>query len=230
MIKAALFDLDGVVFDTESQYTIFWGGEGRKYHPEMPDFAQKIKGQTLVQIYDKYFSSPEVFLEAGEEADVAAGQRRITERLNRFEQQMDYVYIDGFEDFVKDLKAHGVKCAVVTSSNLPKMENVYARHPEFLTYFDRVLTSEDFAKSKPDPDCYLKAAQAFGVEPVECAGFEDSFNGLKSVRAAGACVVGLATTNSREAIREYSDLVIDNYVSFSFQQLESFYHGIFINR
>lgn len=55
MIKAALFDLDGVVFDTESQYSVFWGMIGKEYHPEISDFAQIIKGQTLVQIYDKYF-------------------------------------------------------------------------------------------------------------------------------------------------------------------------------
>ena len=61
MIKAALFDLDGVVFETESQYTIFWGMIGREYHPEMPDFAHRIKGQTLVQIYDKYFSDAQTF-------------------------------------------------------------------------------------------------------------------------------------------------------------------------
>lgn len=46
MIKAALFDLDGVVFDTESQYSIFSGMIGREYHPEMPDFEYRIKGQT----------------------------------------------------------------------------------------------------------------------------------------------------------------------------------------
>lgn len=56
MIKVALFDLDGVVFETESQYSIFWGMIGREYHPEIPDFEYRIKGQTLVQIYDKYFS------------------------------------------------------------------------------------------------------------------------------------------------------------------------------
>ena len=49
MIKAALFDLDGVVFDTESQYSVFWGMIGKEYHPEIPDFAQIIKGQTLVE-------------------------------------------------------------------------------------------------------------------------------------------------------------------------------------
>lgn len=60
MIKAALFDLDGVVFETESQYSIFWGMIGREYHPEIPDFEYRIKGQTLVQIYDKYFSEDSV--------------------------------------------------------------------------------------------------------------------------------------------------------------------------
>ena len=81
------------------------------------------------------------------------------------------------------------------------MLNVYERHPEFKAYFDRVLTSEDFAESKPHPDCYLKGASYFGVEPEDCVGLEDSFNGLKAVRASGAFTLGLATTNSREAIQ-----------------------------
>ena len=136
MIKAALFDLDGVVFDTESQYTIFWGMIGREYHPELTDFAQRIKGQTLAQIYDKYFD------------DIKEEQPKITARLDEFERNMKYEYIVGFEDFIKDLKANGVKCAVVTSSNIQKMLNVYEKHPEFKAYFDRVLTSEDFEKSK----------------------------------------------------------------------------------
>ena len=51
-LKAALFDLDGVVFDTEPQYTVFWGSQCRLYHPEHPGLEQEIKGQTLTQIYD----------------------------------------------------------------------------------------------------------------------------------------------------------------------------------
>ena len=153
MIKAALFDLDGVVFETESQYSIFWGMIGREYHPEIPDFEYRIKGQTLVQIYDKYFSEDSVFAHIKGYTDVKSEQDKITTRLNEFEKNMSYPYITGFEDFIKDLKQNGVKCAVVTSSNIQKMLNVYKQHQEFKGYFDRVLTSEDFAKSKPDPDC-----------------------------------------------------------------------------
>lgn len=56
---AALFDLDGVIFDTESQYSLFWSKKGREYLPEVENFEQKIKGQTLVQIFDKWFAGRE---------------------------------------------------------------------------------------------------------------------------------------------------------------------------
>ncbi len=221
MIKAALFDLDGVVFDTESQYTIFWGMIGREYHPEMADFSQRIKGQTLVQIYDKYFAEDSVFGHIADCVDVASEQAKITARLDEFEQNMEYHYIAGFPEFVLDLRKNGVKTAVVTSSNVRKMLNVYERHPEFKSYFDRVLTSEDFAKSKPDPDCYIKGAACFGVAPSECVGLEDSFNGLKAVRASGAFTLGLSTTNTEEDIRPYSDYVIPDYKVLNYKELEN---------
>ena len=132
---------------------------------------------------------------------------------------MKYPYIPGVENFIKELKQNGVKCAVVTSSNIQKMLNVYEQHPEFKGYFERVLTSEDFAKSKPDPDCYLKGAACFGAQPSECVGLEDSFNGLKAVRASGAFTLGLSTTNSAESIAPYSDYVIPNYEGFTFADL-----------
>ncbi len=199
-IKAALFDLDGVVFDTEPQYSIFWGAQCREFHPEIPGLEHKIKGQTLVQIYDAWFSGP-----------LADSQSLITERLNEYESQMNYDYIPGFEEYIRKLRQQGIKTAVVTSSNQPKMKAVYAKHPEFKSLFDAILTSEDFERSKPDPDCYLKAAERFGVESKNCVVFEDSFNGLKSGRAAGMYVIGLATTNAAEDIAPLCDKVIEDF-------------------
>ena len=201
--KAALFDLDGVVFNTEPQYTEFWGAQCRDFHPEHPGLEHEIKGQTLVQIFDRHFSG-----------DLAYSQEIITNRLNDFEQTMRFDYIEGFEDFVSRLRSRGVKTAVVTSSNIAKMQSVYQSRSEFRQMFDAILTSEDFERSKPDPDCYLKAAERLGAEIDECIVFEDSFNGLKSGRAAGMKVVGLATTNSAESIAPYSDVIISNYNNF----------------
>ena len=209
-LKAALFDLDGVVFDTEPQYSIFWGSQCRLYHPEHPGLEHEIKGQTLTQIYDQWFSGP-----------LLDEQPKITERLNEYESKMHYDYIDGFERMIADLRSHGVKTAVVTSSNLPKMEAVYRYQPEFKNLFDAILTSEDFDRSKPDPDCYLKAAERLGANTDECIVFEDSFNGLRSGRAAEMKVVGLATTNSVESIRSLSDIQISDYRDMGYDQLSS---------
>ena len=208
--KAALFDLDGVVFDTEPQYTVFWGGICRQYHPEHPGLEHEIKGQTLTQIYDRWFSGP-----------LLSEQESITSRLNDYEQQMSYEYIAGFEALVATLHSHGVKTAVVTSSNIPKMQSVYRHQPGFTSLFDAILTSEDFDRSKPDPDCYIKAAQRLEAESDECVVFEDSFNGLRAGRAARMAVVGLATTNAIEAIKPLSDLQIINYEGLTFEQLDT---------
>ena len=203
MVKACLFDLDGVVFDTEPIYTKFWHNIGVKYCPTIPNFAHNIKGQTLVQIYDKYF--------AGEKDK----QEDITKDLNDFERNMPFVYIAGFEDFIKGLRCKGIKTAVVTSSNLEKMQNVYNKHPKFKGYFDEILTSEDFVESKPSPDCYFKAAARLDVPLEECIVFEDSFNGLQSGIASGARVIGLATTNSIAEIEPFTKEVITNYEGFT---------------
>ena len=208
-MKAALFDLDGVVFDTEPQYTEFWGSQCRLYHPELPGLEQEIKGSTLTQIYDRWFSGL-----------LADEQAVITERLNAFEAQMRFEFIPGFERLIADLHANGVKTAVVTSSNQPKMESVYRAQPHFKQLFDAILTSEDFDYSKPHPDCYLKAATRLGVAPSECVVFEDSFNGLKSGRAACMAVVGLTTTNSAQAIALLSDIQIPDYQQLSYSSLQ----------
>lgn len=203
MFKAALFDLDGVIFDTEPQYTVFWGSQCRQYHPEHPGLEHEIKGSTLDQIFDRWWAGP-----------LESERAAVTRRLDEFEAQMSYDYIDGLQDFQADLRRHNIKTAIVTSSNRQKMDSVYRSRPELPLIFDAILTSEDFTESKPSPQCYLRAASRLGVEPGECVVFEDSFNGLRSGRSAGMYVVGLATTNSREAIAPLSDIQIDNYNNF----------------
>ena len=198
--KCALFDLDGVVFDTEHQYSVFWQKECQYYHPEQPGLEHRIKGMVLTEIFNNFFK------------DVEDDWGDIVERLNSWESSMDYEYVAGFEEFIAQLKLHGVKTAVVTSSNREKMKSVYRQHPQFKEMFDVILTAEDFDKSKPDPDCYLKGMARFGCKPDETVVFEDSVNGLKSGKASGALLVGLCTTNPEEIIKKYTNLIIYNYL------------------
>ena len=203
---AALFDFDGVIMDTETQYTVFWNEQGLKYLNE-EDFGRRIKGQTLVQIYEKYFST------------LPEAQQEITAKLNVFEKQMSYEYIPGVEAFIADLHRHDVKIAVVTSSNEEKMQNVYNAHPEFKGMVDRILTGEMFARSKPAPDCFLLGMEIFESTPESTYVFEDSFHGLQAGMTSGATVIGLATTNSREAITGKAHYIMDDFTGMTYDKL-----------
>ena len=193
----ALFDLDGVILDTEGSYTAFWDDYGSRHFSEK-DFGLKIKGQTLVKIIGDYFA---------EENE----RKSITDAINDFERNMSYPFVPGVENYIKSLKSNGIRTAVVTSSNLLKMENVYRCHPGFREMFDMILTSEDFSESKPSPYCYLKAMRLFGAGPEDCVVFEDSLAGLQAARASGAFVTALTTTNPEEVVRNYADLVIRDF-------------------
>lgn len=193
----ALFDLDGVILDTEGSYTAFWDDYGSRHFSEK-DFGLKIKGQTLVKILADYFPDENE-------------RKSITDAINDFERNMSYPFVPGVENYIKSLKSNGIRTAVVTSSNLLKMENVYRCHPGFREMFDMILTSEDFSESKPSPYCYLKAMRLFGAGPEDCVVFEDSLAGLQSARASGAFVTALTTTNPEEVVRNYADLVIRDF-------------------
>ena len=199
--SAVLFDLDGVIVDTEGQYSLFWKQIGEEYMPGMPDFALAIKGRTLTQIYDTYFPD-------------AADRATITERLNAFERQMDFPYIAGAREFLEALQAQGVPTAIVTSSNCDKMACLYARHPEIKNLVTAVLTAEDARRSKPAPDCYLAAAERLGADISKCIVFEDSPSGLAAGHASGAFVIGVCTSLAATEIEPLCDAYIEDFKDF----------------
>ena len=201
-----LFDFDGVIVDTETQYTTFWNKTGKDYLG-LEDFGHTIKGQTLKQILGKYFEG------------MQKEQEEIIPLLYAFEAQMSYEYMPGFTRFMSGIKEAGVRTAIVTSSNDAKMANAFKAHPELPGLVDAILTSEHFSRSKPDPECFLKGMEVLGGVPEDTYVFEDSFHGIKAGRASGAKVIGLATTNRREDIAPLCDMVIDDFTNLSLQDL-----------
>lgn len=203
----ALFDFDGVLMDTETQYSRFWDTAGKRY-VDMEGFGHVIKGQTLKQIFSRFFARYS-------EEELS----QIEAELNDFESNMDYGFIPGAKEFLDELKNAGIRTAIVTSSNDKKMSNVYRAHPELDDMVDAILTSEDFSRSKPDPECFIKGMERLGGRPESTVVFEDSIHGLKAGRASGAIVVGLATTNPKEVIEPLCDMVIDDFSDFSINHL-----------
>lgn len=208
LCKAALFDFDGVVMDTETGYTRFWTEIGIRYLNN-PHFGMEIKGQTLTSIYERYFSG-----------ELEKVRLELTRELHRFEKDVEYNYIEGVVDFIADLRRNGVKTAIVTSSDASKMANVYLQHPEIPSMFDEILLSGMFRRSKPAPDCFLKGMECFGTGVHETVVFEDSVHGLEAGTASGAFVVGLSTTYPKERIRPLCDVVIPDFNGLDFGKLQ----------
>ena len=204
---AALFDFDGVVVDTEPQYSLFWDEKGEKYHPEIPEFGHHIKGQTLTQIYSQYFLHP------------VGLQPEITRELLDFETRMTFEYIPGVVDFMKELRREGVKIAIVTSSNDQKMANAHRALPELKSMVDAIVTADKVTHSKPHPECFLLGAETLRMPIENCIVFEDSFHGIEAGNRAGMKVIGLSTTNDASSIQDKVALVIPDFVDFTHEKM-----------
>ena len=200
-----LFDLDGVLLDSEGQYSIFWAAMDERYHTGVPDFARYIKGFHLTRILG-YFENDEV-------------RGQVVEQLLDFEHNMPYEFFPGALDLVKQLHDAHIPMAIVTSSDRKKMQSLYCQHPEFSTLFDQIVTGDMVAHAKPDPDCFLLGARLIGVDIKDCIIFEDSRNGLIAGRQSGARVIGVATTLSSDVVSTLSDMTIDKVSDLSIEQM-----------
>jgi len=176
-----------------------WDSVGRELFPDVPDFAFRVKGQTLASIKEHWLKGDE---------SLAA---RMKECLDAFEAKMNYPYMPGAEDFLRECRKDGLKTALVTSSDVRKMLFVYKEHPRFTELFDVLVLAEDVRHSKPAPDAYQLAAEKLGLLPTDCVVFEDSLNGLRAGRASGAFVVGLSTTLAAEEVQPLSDIVVPGF-------------------
>ncbi|WP_455638052.1 HAD family hydrolase [Parabacteroides sp.] len=204
-LKTALFDFDGVVVDTEPIYDIFWNEAGKRYGLGIDNFASVIKGTTLPYIMDKYFS------DRSEEF-----RRQVIKESTEYESTMPLPAMPGSMEFLHLLKEKGVKIGLVTSSDDTKIERAFKLHP-LDNIFDTVVTADRITKGKPDPMCYLLAANDLGVSPADCLVFEDSFAGIQAGTAAGMRVIGLSTTNPEESLKDKVYEVIPNFEKITFE-------------
>ncbi|MCD8386072.1 MAG: HAD family phosphatase [Bacteroidales bacterium] len=206
-MKAVLFDLDGVLIDTEGIYSNFWATTGRDFGVEDPEFAHKIKGTTLAQILDRNFPKEM--------------HQRIIDVLVDFEHNMRYEIFPGAMELLQELRDRHIPTAIVTSSGDQKMQRLWEQHPGFRDYFTAVITDADVTRSKPDPQPYLVAAERLGIAPEDCYVIEDSFTGVESGRRAGAKVIAIATTNPASSLEGKADLVLPSIADLTADRLLS---------
>ncbi|MBO0947851.1 HAD family hydrolase [Fibrella forsythiae] len=214
MLKAVIFDMDGVIADTNPHHQIAW----RKYYEQHgrtlsdAEFVEYVSGKHNRAILGHLFPDQVV--------DVADFDRLAYEKEALFREiyAPDIIAVPGLVSFLQLLKEHGIKTAVATSApveNLDFVMDALALRP----YFDELLHEKLVTRPKPDPEIYLKAMAMLGVSPEESIVFEDSMTGVKAGRAAGARVVGVATTHTPTELAEVTNDVITDFTEMTWERL-----------
>lgn len=202
-----LFDLDGVIIDSESEYTRIWNKIEEEYPTGIKDFSIKIKGTNLNNILDTYFPDSEI-------------RKKVESRLYELEGLMKYVYLDGAREVLIRLKNSNVPMALYTSSDHYKMQHLYKDIPELKSFFKYIVLGDMVTKSKPDPEGYLKAAEGLGLSDGKWIVVEDSLQGCRAGKASGGKVIGVAGTLPKHILSPECDIVIDSMTKFPFEYLE----------
>lgn len=192
---AILFDLDGVLIDSEGLYTRFWAETEALYPTGIQNFARAIKGTTLDSIMR--FFKPE------ERDDIMA-------RILDFDSNLEYPMFPGAIDLLELLKQREIPAALVTSSNPEKMAQLERQYPDFPGRFSVVINGSMVSRGKPDPEGYLLAAKKLGKNPGKCVVVEDSLQGVRAGRAAGCEVWGLTTTLPAETVVPEAHFTFNN--------------------
>ena len=208
-IRAVIFDMDGVVINSEplgfrANTELF-----KQLGLEVPESvyatfvgtAPHNNMQKLKQLYDIKLTFPELV------------DFRSKIYFDLFDKAEDLQLMPGFLDFITHLKANGIVTILATSSFREKIKRVFEKFP-LAACFDDVVSGEDFEFTKPDPAIFIEAVKRTGFDKSECIIIEDSTNGIKAAKAAGVYCVAYKTghgvtqdmTDADKIITDFSEL------------------------
>lgn len=214
---AAIFDMDGVIADTNPYHTIAW----REYYQRNgkllsdEDFVRYVSGNHNRAIVQHLFAGQELT----DEESYRLGDEK--EALFRELYAPYIVPVPGLPAFLKALKVAGIKTAVGTSAPVENLDFVMEKLG-IRDYFDVLLHEKLVSRPKPDPEIYQLAMTKLGVTPAESVIFEDSMTGIRAARAAGARVVGVATTHTTAELAEVADFVIQDFTDIPYEKIGLF--------
>lgn len=185
MIQGAIFDMDGLMFDTERLSTEGWMKAGRQLHvPLTEEFVGRFRGTNIA--YSRALCKEQF----GEDFDYDRARAIRTEHVNEHFRLHGAPVKKGLFEFLDWLTAQGIPCAVATSTKR-ELAEWYLRQANVRQYFSYCIFGDMVEKSKPEPEIFLKAAAGLNRRPEECVVFEDSPNGIAAGKAAGCPVIAI---------------------------------------
>lgn len=209
-----IFDMDGVIVDSNPFHRKAWKAFCDKHG---------------LNVTDEQLETT-IFGRSGQEGlPLLFPEKNLTaEQVDAYVKEIDKNFrdlfeahakpVEGFMEFLHELRAADIKYAVATSApvlNIEMIMNVTG----LKKYFDIIIDASQITKSKPSPEIYLKTAERLGADPKKCVVIEDSLSGIKSALNAGMKVVGITTTHSPEELNG-THLVINNFRELNIARLK----------
>lgn len=212
MIKAVVFDMNGVIINDEKfhkqSWTIFCQRYGFKLSPQ--EFDKEVMGkrdkETLEYLFKKKLTPDEINNYANERDEIVKPLVNNNLQLTK-----------GLQKLLEDLKQAHIPVAIATSSRKGYM-NFIMDNFNLRKYFKHIITAEDIVNGKPDPEIYLKTALLLQKKPEDCLVFEDSLSGIKSAKNAGMNVIAITTTHNKNEL-SLADQIIDSFEDISVDDL-----------
>jgi HAD superfamily hydrolase (TIGR01509 family) len=218
MIKALIFDFDGLILDTETTEFRVWQSIYREYGQEMlPETWGQVVGGYGISNFDGAVQLAEL---VGDGANVDALRARFRSESDALILQQPV--LPGVVGYLEDAHRLGLRLAVASSSPHSWVDTHLARLG-LADRFDVIICGDDVppGRTKPHPDLFLKALDALDVKPHEAIVFEDSPNGVKAARAAGIFVVRVPNPITALLKTDSANLSLDSLAQISLQEILS---------
>lgn len=205
MVSGIIFDMDGVLIDSERQSNEGWLWAAGQLGVDMPmwliDSFKGAPAELCCKFFDDYYKGVIDYWEAKELRTQHVYKIRETEGIS---------VKKGVKDIFEYIRNNGLKCAVATSTRRESAEKTLHEIGVW-DYLDAVVYGDEVERGKPEPDIFLRAAKAIGVNPSEAVVVEDSINGIKAGYAAGMRVVHIPDTIAiDDDIRKLTYMVCDD--------------------
>lgn len=212
MIQTVIFDMDGVIVDTEPVHHYAYNQHFKMLNIEItPEMYASFTGNSTKNIFERLKATYNL------EDDV---QTLVETKRNLFNEAFDHkedlYLLEGVEDLIKDLHHNGMQLVLASSSAKVTINRIFNRFG-LHQYFSHIVSGEDFPKSKPHPAIFEHAAYISQTPRENCIVIEDSTNGIIAAKAAGIYCIGYDSINSKMQDYSLADQVISNFKELNYQ-------------
>lgn len=214
MIQTVIFDMDGVIVDTEPVHRYAYFQQFSELNIEVSEeIYTSFTGNSTRNTFEKL---KELFPLNYEVEDLI--QRKRTIFNNAFDNKEDLALLEGVEELIKDLHSNGMELILASSAAKITIDRVFNRF-NLYQYFSHIVSGEDFPNSKPHPAIFEFAANLSLATKENCIVIEDSTNGVIAAKSAGIFCIGYKSEHSKLQDLSKADLVINHFDELSFERI-----------